>query len=109
MSKISGLTHVNTLKEKWLKFESLSFNEVSAGADGFFHMMVAVASGSESLVACGTLEGLQVEVDPEVTLEVAQLPHLFLANFTFEHIGVHTACLLADVVLTDAVAHYVAG
>lgn len=44
-----------------------------------------------------------------MALEVAQLPHLFLANFALKHVGVYTACFLADIVLTDAVAHDVRG
>ena len=48
-------------------------------------------------------------MDSQVTLEVAQLPHLFVTNFALEHVGVYAACFLADIVLTDAVAHDVRG
>ena len=92
-----------------LKIGSLWLDVVSAGADCLFHVMVAVASGRETFAACGALERLHVEVDSQVALKVAQLPHLFMANFALEHVGVYTACFLADIVLTDAVAHDVRG
>ena len=88
---------------------SLWLDVVSAGADCFLHVMVAVASGGETFAACGALERLHVEVDPQVALEVAQLPHLFMANFALENVSVYTACFLADIVLTDAVAHDIRG
>ena len=44
-----------------------------------------------------------------MALEVAQLPHLFMANFALEDVGVYAACFLADVILADAVAHDVVG
>ena len=71
--------------------------------------MVAVAAGRETFAACRALERLHAEMDPQVTLEVAQLPHLFVANFALEHVGVYAAGFLADIVLTDAVAHDVGG
>lgn len=46
-------------------------------------------------------------MNSEVTLEVAELTHLLMANFTFEDVSIYTARLLANVVLADAVAHYV--
>ena len=92
-----------------IKVGSLRLDVVSAGADCFLHVVVAVASGGETFAARGTLEWLHVEMHSQVALEIAQLPHLFMANFALEDVGVYTACLLADVVLTDAVAHDVIG
>ena len=48
-------------------------------------------------------------MDSQVTLEVAQLPHLFVTNFALKHVCVYAAGFLADIVLTDAVAHDVGG
>ena len=44
-----------------------------------------------------------------MTFKVAQLSHLLVTNFALEDVGIHTASLLADVVLSDAVAHDIAG
>ena len=38
-------------------------------------------------------------------LEVAQLPHLLLADSALEDVGVHAACFLADVVFPDTESH----
>ena len=69
--------------------------------------MVAVTTGGEAFATRRALERLEVKVDSEVTLEVAELTHLLMANFTLEDISIDTARLLANVVLADAVAHYV--
>lgn len=45
------------------KVGSLRLDEVSSGADCFLHVMVAVASGSETFVTRGALERLHVEMD----------------------------------------------
>ena len=71
--------------------------------------MVAVTTGGEAFAARRALERLEIEVDSEVTLEVAELTHLLMANFTLEDVSIDTARLLANVVLADAVAHYVVG
>ena len=44
-----------------------------------------------------------------MTFEVAQLPHLFMANFAFKDVSVYTARFLTDIILTDTVAHDVVG
>ena len=71
--------------------------------------MVAVTTGGEAFAARRALERLEVKVDSEVTLEVAELTHLLMANFTLEDVSIYAARLLANVVLADAVAHYVVG
>lgn len=64
--------------------------------------MVAITSGREASLARRALERFQLEMDTKVALEIAQLPHLLLANSALEDVSVHAARFLADVVLTDA-------
>ena len=67
--------------------------------------MVAITSGGETSAACGALEWFQFEMDAQVTLEVAQLPHLFVTNSALEDVSVHASSFLADVCLTYGEAH----
>jgi len=76
----------------------------SAATNIFLDVMVAITSGGKTSAACGALEWFQLEMDAQVALEVAQLPHLFVTNSALEDVGVHTARFLADVCLTYAEA-----